>query len=67
MKNPLTPAGIEPVTYRFVTQHSTPFPEVENTFLNIMYVTCRLKIVVHSIIRYEIAVIKPTLDIYMNT
>ena len=56
-------------------QHSTlttelprsAFPEVENIFLNIMYVTCRLKIVSHSIIRYEIVVIKRTLDIYMNT
>jgi hypothetical protein len=25
MKNPLTPAGIEPVTYRFVAQHLNHF------------------------------------------
>ena len=43
------------------------FPEVENKFLNIIYVTCRLTIVLDSIIRYEIIVIKHTLDIYMNT
>jgi hypothetical protein len=32
-----------------------------------MYFSCRLKIVLHSIIRYEVAVIKRNLDIYMNT
>jgi hypothetical protein len=32
-----------------------------------MCVTCRLTIVLDSIIRYEIVVIKHTLDIYMNT
>ena len=30
MKNPLTPAGIEPATFRFVAQHSTN----EDTYWN---------------------------------
>lgn len=43
------------------------FPEVDTTFLIFIYVTCRLAIVLDSNIRYEIVVIKQTLDIYMNT
>ena len=38
MKNPLTPAGIEPATFRFVVQHlnhcATAVPSVENAWSN---------------------------------
>ena len=52
MKNPLTPAGIEPATFRIVTQHlnhcatAVPGPLYLLTFLpnNLIFVFLRLKI-----------------------
>ena len=35
MKNPMTPAGIEPATYQFIAQH----PE-ESNFHIIQYISC---------------------------
>jgi len=33
MKNPLTPAGIEPATFRFVAQHRGPLFNIKSTKL----------------------------------
>ena len=42
MKNPLTPAGIEPATYRFVAQHlnhcATAVPHIRRTVLQLCVV-----------------------------
>jgi len=42
MKNPLTPAGLEPATFRFVAQHlnhcATAVPLMEQVEMNNMYI-----------------------------
>jgi len=57
MKNPLTPAGIEPATYRFVAQHlnhrATAIPSllhiyILNTSANSLYVKFNVNTTVNS-------------------
>ena len=38
MKNPLTPAGIEPATFRFVAQHLNHFATAVPTYINTVHI-----------------------------
>jgi len=59
MKNPMTPAGIEPATFRFVTQHlnhcATAVPLLllsfpQNRFVHIQVTDMRIDAKLHSVL-----------------
>ena len=42
MKNPLTPAGIEPTTFRFVIQHRNHCATAVELIYNCLYILCHV-------------------------